>query len=71
MPRGGAVHQKAALQVAKGSHQLLKLLLCESTGQVCDAKESVRWLQLHRDLPVPQHMLVQVLDGTLRLFSIK
>lgn len=53
MPRGGAVHQKAALQVTKGSHQLLKLLLGKSTGQVGDAQQSVCWLQLHRDLSVP------------------
>lgn len=53
MPRGGAVHQKTALQVTEGAHQLLKLLLGESTGQVGDAQQSVCWLQLHRDLPVP------------------
>ncbi len=53
MPSGGAVHQKATFQVTKGSYQLLKLLLGESTGQVGDAQQSVCWLQLHRDLPVP------------------
>lgn len=53
VPRGGAVHQEAALQVTKGPHQLLKLLLGEGAGQVGDAQQSVCWLQLHRDLPVP------------------
>ena len=71
MPRGGAVHQKTALQVTEGAHKLLKLLLGESTGQVGDAQQSICWLQLHRDLPVPQHMLVEVFDGTLRLFPIQ
>lgn len=53
MPRGGAVHQEAALQVAEGSHQLLELLLGEGAGQVGNAQQSVCRLQLHRDLPVP------------------
>lgn len=51
--RGGAVDQKAALQVTEGSHQLLKLLLGEGARQVGDAQQGVGWLQLHGDLPVP------------------
>lgn len=71
MPRGGTVHQEATLQVAKGAHQFLKLLLRERAGQVGDAQQSICRLQLHRDLPVPQHMLVELFDGTLCLFTIK
>lgn len=71
MPSGGTVHQKAALQVTEGPHQLLELLLGESAGQVGNAQQSICGLQLHRDLPVPQHMLVELFDGTLRLFPIE
>lgn len=71
MPRGGTVHQEATLQVAEGAHQFLKLLLRECAGQVGDAQQSICRLQLHRDLPVPQHMLVELFDGTLCLFTVK
>lgn len=69
--RGGAVHQEAALQVAEGPHQLLELLLGEGAGQVGDAQQCVRGLQLHGDLPLSQHVLVQFFDGALCLFPVE
>lgn len=69
--RGGAVHQEAALQVAEGPHQLLELLLGEGAGQVGDAQQRIRGLQLHGDLPLSQHVLVQFFDGALCLFPVE
>ena len=68
---GGTVDQEAALQVAKRSDQLLELLLTEGVRQVGDAQQSVCGLQLHRNLPVPQQVLVELFDGTLRLLPIE
>lgn len=69
--RGGAVDQEAALQVAEGPHQLLELLLREGAGQVGDAQQRVRGLQLHGDLALSQHVLVQLLDGALCLLAVE
>lgn len=70
-PRGGAVHQEAALEVAEGPHQLLELLLGEGSRQVGDAQQSVGRLQLHGNLPVPEHVLVELFDGALGLFPVE
>lgn len=68
---GGAADQEAALQVTEGPHQLLKLLLGEGVGQVGDAQQGICGLQLHRDLPVPHRVLVELFNGTLRLLPIQ
>lgn len=70
-PCGGAIHQKATLQVTKWSNQLLKLLLGEGPRQVCNAQQSIGGLQLHRDLLISKNVLVEVFNSTLSLFAIQ
>lgn len=69
--RDRTVHQKAALQVAKGPHEFLELLLAEGAWQVGDAQQRVCGLQLHGDLALAQHMLVELADSMLGLLAIQ
>lgn len=66
-----AVDQETSLHIAIGTHQFLKLLDAEGKGQVGDAQQSIRGLQLHWDLLATQGMLVEFPDGALGLLPVQ
>lgn len=65
-----AVDQETPLHVAIGTNQFLKLLDAEGKGQVGDAEQSIRGLELHGDLLATQGMLVESPDGALGLLPV-